>query len=95
VREKSDGFASMFTKPITVIQLNWMRMQDYYHDELVALADDRFSFPFEKLSFSYVPARKNQAAALNFHLTNKEKVDIREALQSPENMRAFKLATRY
>lgn len=90
-----EGFTSMFTKPITVIQLNWMRMQDYYHDELVSMADDRFSFPFEKLTFSYVPTRKDQAAALNFHLTNKEKADIQAALASPENIRSFQLAISY
>jgi hypothetical protein len=90
-----EGFTSMFTKPITVIQLNWMRMQDYYHDELVSMADDRFSFPFEKLTFSYVPTRKDQAAALNFHLTNKEKADIQAALKSAENIQSFKLATSY
>lgn len=90
-----EGFTSMFTKPITVIQLNWMRMQDYYHDELVSMADDRFSFPFEKLTFSYVPTRKDQAAALNFHLTNKEKADIQKALASPENTKAFQLAISY
>jgi hypothetical protein len=89
------GFTSMFTKPITVIQLNWMRMQDYYHDELVSMADDRFSFPFEKLTFSYVPTRKDQAAALNFHLTNKEKADIQAALKSAENTKAFQLAISY
>ena len=89
------GFTSMFTKPITVIQLNWMRMQDYYHDELVSMADDRFSFPFDKLTFSYVPTRKDQAAALNFHLTNKEKADIQKALASPENAKAFQLAISY
>lgn len=93
--EGGEGFTSMFTKPITVIQLNWMRMQDYYHDELVSMADDRFSFPFEKLTFSYVPASKNQAAALNFHLTNKEKADIRAALGSSENVKAFRLASSY
>jgi hypothetical protein len=59
------------------------------------MADDRFSFPFEKLTFSYVPTRKDQAAALNFHLTNKEKADIQKALASPENAKAFQLAISY
>jgi hypothetical protein len=88
--DKTEGFTSMFTKPITVIQLNWMRMQDYYHDELVSIADDRFSFPFAKYTFTYVPTRKNQAAALNFHLTTKEKIDIHDALGSEDNLKAFK-----
>jgi hypothetical protein len=84
-----DGFTSLFTKPITVIQLNWMKMQDYYQEELISNADDKFGFPFEKCSFTYVPARKNQAAALNFHLTAKEKLDIYEALGSASNQNSF------
>ncbi len=88
--DKSEGFTSMFTKPISVIQLNWMKMQDYYHDELISIADDRFNFPFEKHSFTYVPTKKNKGAALNFHLTTKEKIDIRNALGSMENQREFK-----
>jgi hypothetical protein len=87
--DKAEGFASVFTKPLTVIQLNWMRMQDFYHDELVAMADDRFSFPFQKYTFTYVPTKKEQAAALNFHLTTKEKIDIRSALLSADNQREF------
>jgi hypothetical protein len=88
-QRESDGFTSLFTKPITVIQLNWMRMQDYYHEELISYSDDKFDFPFEKCSFTYVPAKKNQAAALNFHLTAKEKMDIYEALGSLANQASF------
>jgi hypothetical protein len=87
--KEARGFTSMFTKPIGVIQFNWMKMQDYYHEEMVSMADDTFRFPFEKLTFTYVPAKKNQAAALNFHLTLKEKVDIADALGSPDNQNAF------
>jgi hypothetical protein len=88
-QRESGGFTSLFTKPITVIQLNWMRMQDYYHEELISYSDDMFDFPFEKCSFTYVPAKKNQAAALNFHLTAKEKMDINEALGSLTNQASF------
>ncbi len=69
--------------------MNWMKMQDYYQEEILSYADDRFDFPFEKCSFVYVPAKKNQAAALNFHLTTKEKIDIADALHSANNINAF------
>ena len=88
-QKEVDGFTSMFTKPITVIQLNWMKMQDYYHEEMISYANQKFSFPFEKCSFTYVPAKKNQAAALNFHLTVKEKIDISKALGSQDNQASF------
>jgi len=83
------GITGIFTKPITVIQMNWMNMQDYYQEEMISYADDRFDFPFEKCSFIYVPANKGQAAALNFHLTTKEKIDIADALHSVNNARTF------
>jgi hypothetical protein len=87
--KEREGFTSLFTKPITVIQMNWMKMQDYYHEELITYADDKFGFPFEKCSFTYVPTKKNQAAALNFHLTAKEKIDLYDALGSVSNQRSF------
>ena len=66
-----------------------MKIQDYYQEEILSYADDRFDFPFEKCSFIYVPANKNQAAALNFHLTTKEKIDISDALRSADNIKSF------
>jgi hypothetical protein len=86
---RSSGLSGLITKPITVIQLNWMKIQDYYHEEYISMANGRFSFPFEKLSFAYVPSRKSRGAALNFHLTTKEKLDIYESLYSPVNTALF------
>jgi hypothetical protein len=79
----------LITKPIMTLQHNWMKMQDYYHEELIQYSDKAFNFPFEKVTFSYIPTNAQQGAALNFHLTAKEKLDIREALYSPENAAAF------
>ncbi len=86
---RKSGLFGLLTKPITVLQYNWMKMQDYYHEEMVSYADDAFGFPFEKVTFSYIPAKKNQAAALNFHLTAKEKNDIAQALYTNSNTASF------
>lgn len=88
-----EGLNALFTKPLTVIQMNWMKIQDYYHEEMVSMSNERFEFPFEKISFSYVPVDITRGAALNFHLTNLEKKDIRESLFAPDNdARFLKLA---
>jgi hypothetical protein len=84
-----NGLNGLLAKPLTVIQLNWMKIQDYYHEELVSMANERFTFPFEKISFTYVPVQKARGAALNFHLTNLEKKDIQESLYAPDNDRRF------
>ncbi|PWU03931.1 MAG: hypothetical protein C5B52_02450 [Bacteroidetes bacterium] len=92
--EWEDGYedpsiTGLFTKPIMTLQHNWMKMQDYYHEELIQYADNGFKFPFEKITFSYIPTNKQQGAALNFHLTTKEKLDIRATLYSSENVDAL------
>ena len=84
------GVVEQFTKPLMILQYNWMKIQDYYHEEMIRFADHSFSFPFEKFTFSYIPAKNNKAAALNFHLTAKEKSDIRDALNSEDNQISFK-----
>jgi Patatin-like phospholipase len=86
----NNGLGGLFTKPVLVVQYNWMKMQDYYHEEMISLANASFEFPFEKVSFSYIPAKNTKAAALNFHLTAKEKLDIRMALKSESNTASFK-----
>jgi len=87
---KDGGVVEQFTKPLMILQYNWMKMQDYYHEEMIRFADHSFAFPFEKFTFSYIPAKNNKAAALNFHLTAKEKSDIREALNSEDNQLSFR-----
>jgi len=53
----NSGLSGLITKPLTVIQLNWMKIQDYYHEEFISMANNRFTFPFEKMSFAYVPSK--------------------------------------
>ena len=65
-------------------------MQDYYQDEMLQYANDSYPFPFSKITFSYIPSPKQKGAALNFHLTTNEKLDLRRALQSETNVNAFK-----
>jgi hypothetical protein len=86
---KEDGLTGVFTKPLSVIHNNWMKIQDYYQEEQVSYVESQFDFPFRKCIFSYVPTKRNQAAVLNFHLTAKEKNDIVAALNSNVNKKAF------
>lgn len=92
--EWDDGYedasvTGMFTKPIMTLQYNWMKMQDYYQGEMLEYADNSFPFPFRKITFSYEPPPKQKGAALNFHLTRDEKIDLRMALGSTGNSSAF------
>ncbi len=85
----------LFTKPIVTLQNNWMKMQDYYQEEMVHFSETGYDFPFKKLIFYYTPPPKEKGAALNFHLTRHEKQDIRQALQLDANRQSFKLLEEY
>ena len=58
---------------------------------MVSYAGQYFGVPFRRFSFTYLPLRKTSAAALNFHLTAKEKVDLRESLHQPVNDSLFRV----
>jgi hypothetical protein len=72
-------------KPMMSLQYNWMKIQDYYQEIMVNEANQLFEFPFEKVEFMYIPSSKNRGAALNFHLTTQEKLDIMSAVYNQTN----------
>lgn len=99
IRDRKDGdwnegyddpsIVGLFTKPLMTLQHNWMKMQDYFQDEMIQYAHTGFEFPFEKVTFAYAPLPMQRGAALNFHLTKNEKQDIKRSLRSRSNLRAF------
>jgi hypothetical protein len=103
IRDRKDGewdegyedqsITGLLIKPVMTLQHNWMKMQDYYHDEMIQYAHTGYTFPFHKVTFSYTPLPSQKGAALNFHLTRNEKLDIKRALQSAANIAAFKKIT--
>jgi hypothetical protein len=68
---------------------NWYKMQEYNEDDLLSLAQGGLGFPFRKLVFQYVPRSEDAGAALNFHLTKQEKLNITGSLDNADNRRAF------
>jgi len=87
------SLTGLVTKPVVTLQNNWMKMQDYYQEEMVHFSDAGYAFPFRKIIFYYSPPPKEKGAALNFHLTLHEKLDIKAALKLDANVRSFRQLT--
>jgi hypothetical protein len=85
----SDNITEIFTKPFLLLQYNWYKMQEYNHNDLLSLTEEAFGPSFRRISFEYVPKKEDAGAALNFHLTKRERKNIREALYSEENTKSF------
>lgn len=86
---ESDNITEIATKPMLLLQHNWYKMQEYSQTDLLCLSQEIFGQQFYKLSFTYLPKKEDARAALNFHLTRSEKLDINEALFSTNNQQSF------
>lgn len=86
---ETGNITEIATKPVLLLQNNWYKMQEYSQNDLLCLSQQIFGKQFYKLSFQYLPKKEDARAALNFHLTKSEKLDINEALFSINNQRSF------
>jgi hypothetical protein len=86
---ESNDITEIVTKPVLLLQDNWYKMQEYNQDDLLSLAQNALGFPFRKLVFQYVPRTEDAGAALNFHLTTEEKLNIMGSLDNTFNQQAF------
>ncbi len=86
---ESDNITEIATKPMLLLQYNWYKMQEYSQSDLLCLSQQILGKQFYKLSFQYLPKKEDARAALNFHLTKSEKLDINEAMFSANNQQSF------
>ncbi len=85
---ESDNISEIITKPMLLLQYNYYKMQEYNQNEMVSL-ESFINDKFYKLSFQYVPRKEDITAALNFHLTKREKKNIEDATGNENNVKAF------
>jgi hypothetical protein len=86
---ESGDISELVTKPLLLLQYNWYKMQEYNQDNMVSLTQQLAGTKFYKLTFEYLPKTEDEKAALNFHLTQREKVDIQSALSNGINAAAY------
>jgi Patatin-like phospholipase len=87
---ESTDITEIITKPLLLLQYNWYKMQEYNQNDLLSVMEGYMGNDFYKMTFQYEPKQANEGAALNFHLSRKEKLDIANALNSSLNQQIFK-----
>ncbi len=90
----NDGILSILTKPFSMLQINWFRLQDYFEDDEITYAQD-IDTNFHRVAFMYVPQNQEQGATLNFHLTAREKKEVIASVKRKNNLEAFDEVKRY
>jgi energy-coupling factor transporter transmembrane protein EcfT len=87
---KNGGISEIITKPFTMLQTNWFRLQDYLQDDEISYAKNIFDKPLHRVAFMYIPEKEESGATLNFHLTASEKNEVNASLHRINNVEAFK-----
>jgi len=73
-----------------LIQYNWYKMQEYNQNDLLSVMEGYMGNNFYKMTFQYEPKSVNEGAALNFHLSRQEKLDLANAINNQLNQQIFK-----
>ncbi len=75
--------------PIGNFYTNWTEFQDYYHDNIITYAASWSNKPIDVVRFEYVPQNMTQEVSLSWHLTTREKLNIRNAINTENNQQSL------
>jgi hypothetical protein len=86
---ESADISELVTKPMLLLQYNWYKMQEYSQDNTFGLTSQAMENKLYRIAFQYEARTADAKAALNFHLTQREKINILEALDNDNNTKSF------
>ncbi len=89
--DDDNSLSAMLTTPIFAIQQKWGAFQTFSHNYMEDFT--RSGMDAGKIHFitlSYIPKKKEHGAALNFHLTGREKLDLLQSINQSENQEQIK-----
>ncbi len=92
---ESRDISGVITKPGTILQTNWYKLQDYSQNDQIAYASNFFDSNFHRITFQYVPEKEDKGATLNFHLTAREKKEVISSMKQTDNIRSFEKVKKY
>jgi hypothetical protein len=85
ISDQSSSLPNMLADPLFVVQTKWEAFQSYAHGYSKDYTSSFLKGKFRYITLEYVPKAYNKVAALNFHLTHKEKEDLYNSIESPDN----------
>ncbi|MBL0146933.1 MAG: hypothetical protein IPP48_15645 [Chitinophagaceae bacterium] len=86
---ESTNISDVIVKPGTMLQYNWFKLQNYAITEQYNYLHKQFDSSLQNITFMYVAEKEDKGAALNFHLTAREKRDIRASFYNSFNQQSL------
>jgi hypothetical protein len=85
-----NSMSGMMLDPMFAIQQKWSAFQTYHQSYLEDFVIDCFpTGKFKKITLQYIPQDEEKTAALNFHLTGREKSDLMQSIFNADNQKGF------
>lgn len=85
----SDDITDHATKPFLLLQHNWFKMMEYFQNDMLSYYAMHPGRTVHKVLFQYASDNEENKAALNFHLSKREKRDIMLSVRSATNAQSF------
>jgi hypothetical protein len=83
------SMVDMITRPATILEHTWHNFQDFNQSDEFNYLQSSLGDHLHRLTFTYLPKKDNQGAALNFHLTASEKKDVINSFHSAANQKVL------
>ncbi len=87
---ETGSITDFLIKPGTMLQHNWYKLQDFSQTDQFSYLQACFDSSLQRISFMYAPETEEKGAALNFHLTAREKRAVKESFNSTFNQASLK-----
>ncbi|MCR6719306.1 MAG: patatin-like phospholipase family protein [Chitinophagaceae bacterium] len=90
----SDDITDHATKPFLLLQHNWFKMMEYFQNDMLSYYTETSQSNVYKVLFQYASEKEENKAALNFHLSKREKLHIISSVNSSANRQSFEMIKR-
>ncbi|HMK03519.1 MAG TPA: patatin-like phospholipase family protein, partial [Ferruginibacter sp.] len=87
---EAGSVTDIIIKPATMLQHNWFKLQDFSENDQYSYMHAATDSALHRIAFMYVPEEEQKGAALNFHLTAREKRDVKTSFKNEYNQASMK-----
>ncbi len=92
---ENNSITDMIVTPATMLQHNWFKIQNYYAEDEYAYLGNDTSLKINKVALIYKSEKEEKAAALNFHLSARERNDVIASFNNVENQKTVSIIKNY
>ncbi len=86
---ETNSVVDIFVTPATMLQHNWYKLQDYFQTDEYSYLRAQNDSGIQRIPLMYLPENSDKGAALNFHLTAREKRDVKGSFNSVINRQSI------